>query len=133
MSEYLRFEIELDAQRVAVIVSDNTLRAGFGSNGVPNDLNHLYTHHRSAIHAAATRRASSSPQRPVVLRAGDLDDQCAAERGRGHAGAESGHLTDRLAPSASPYTMPHSGKPTNLVQPAAASAPCEPAAKKARR
>ena len=94
MSEYLCFEVELNAQPVAVIVSDTTLRASFALDGAPNDLNHLYTSHRSAIHDAAARRASSSPHRHVVLRAGDLAQQCAAGHGRHGAGSESGSPSD---------------------------------------
>ena len=78
MSEYLCFKVELDARPVAVIVSDDTLRVSFSLDDPPNDLNHLYIRHRSAIHDAAVRRAAGSTHRPVVLRVGDLSEQCVA-------------------------------------------------------
>lgn len=85
MSEYLCFEVELNAQPVAVIVSDDVLRASFALDDAPNDLNHLYTRHRGDIHDAAARFASRSPTRPVVLSADDLAQPRAADRGGGHA------------------------------------------------
>ena len=74
MSEYLCFEVEVDQERTAVVVSDVTLRACFDLAAVTNDLNHLYTRYREPIHQAAMRRARSSPDRPVVLRTDDLGE-----------------------------------------------------------
>lgn len=70
--EYLCFEIDLQCQAVAVIVSDTTLRASFAAVDAEPDLHCLYEQHRNALHDAARRRASNSPWRPVVLRATDL-------------------------------------------------------------
>ncbi len=70
--EYLCFEIDVPGQPVSVIVSDTTLRASFASAQDGQDLRSLYERHREALHAAALRRARSSPWRPVVLRATDL-------------------------------------------------------------
>ncbi len=72
-AEYLCFEIDVQREPVSVIVSETTLRASFASVPDGQDLHSLYERHREALHDAARRRACSSPWRPVVLRATDLD------------------------------------------------------------
>jgi hypothetical protein len=82
LPELLKLELPFEQAQVTVFVSLASLRARFGAPEGGLDrldlavgLHELYQDHRAEIDAAAIRKLLAGARQPLVLRAGDLEDQ----------------------------------------------------------
>ena len=82
LPELLKLELPFEQAQVTVFVSLASLRARFGApeGGLDRPdlaigLHELYQDHRAEIDAAAIRKLLAGARQPLVLRAGDLEDQ----------------------------------------------------------
>jgi hypothetical protein len=82
LPELLKLELPFEQAQVTVFVSFASLRARFGApeGGLDRPdlavgLHELYQDHQAEIDAAAIRKLLAGARQPLVLRAGDLEDQ----------------------------------------------------------